>query len=225
MEALQRKAALLKHIENYPNKFPFPAGLILFGTINVDETTHLPSPKFLDRSLTIQVSGTKLPEDLGTSTRTSSGATSADFSWALSLATAQRCLEEGTKLNSKAQETWKLLIKWNEQYFKPLGIRLSHRLPQVYRCYMGAAATLKISDHQQVADTFVLSKIMPLITFRDGDASETLPQESKRDVLERWRDGKDKRKTVMMDMTGFPLVLAALEAMLARPSVIVRYLE
>lgn len=213
---MEQRATLLKHMERYPSRLPFPKSLVLLGTINVDETTHLPSPKFLDRSLTIQVSETKLPESLGASIRLER--TSAQFSWALSQGMTQQCLEAGDKLTPAAQETWKLFMRWNTDYFKPLGARLSHRLPQVYRCYMGAASVLKLSNHQQVADTFVLSKIFPLISFRSGDKSETSSMELKREVLERWSEDAETKKN-------FPGVHAALTAMLARSGMIVRYLE
>lgn len=216
-----QKAEMKAHELLYPSRLPFPKGLVILGTINVDETTHLPSPKFLDRSLTIQVSGTKLPESLGKAPRRSGMVPKAQFSWVLSHETAQRCLDEGNKLTPAAQGTWELFMQWNMDYLKPLGVRLSHRLPQVYRCYMGAASVLKISNHQQVADTFVLSKILPLISFRNEDLSETSSTEQKRSVLERWC-GDDETKR------NFPGVHAALEAMLARsarPGMIVRYLE
>ena len=213
---MEQRAMLLKHMERYPSRLPFPKSLILLGTINVDETTHLPSPKFLDRSLTIQVSETKLPESLGASVRLER--TSAQFSWALSQGTTQQCLEAGDRLTPAAQETWKLFMRWNTDYFKPLGARLSHRLPQVYRCYMGAASVLKLSNHQEVADTFVLSKIFPLISFRSGDKSETSSTETKREVVKRWSEDVEKLKN-------FPGVHAALTAMLARSGMIVRYLE
>ena len=156
----------------------------------------------------------------------SSKAEGGDFSWALSLEMARRCMDAGRDLTADAQRTWNLFMKWNKAYFKPLGLRLSHRLPQVYRCYMGAASVLEISDHRTVAETFVLSKIMPLISFRDGDKSEISSEESKRDVLERWRDGKDQEDKEVMNMaTEFPHVHAALVAILSRSGMIVRYLE
>ena len=72
----------------------------------------------------------------------------------------------------------------------------------------------------------MLSKIMPLISFRDGDKSEISSEESKRDVLERWRDGKDQEDKEVMNMaTEFPHVHAALVAILSRSGMIVRYLE
>ncbi len=110
-------------------------------------------------------------------------------------------------------------MKWNDAYFKPLGMRLSHRLPQIYCCYMRAASLLNIPNdkHRLVADTFMLSKILPLISFRDGDKSETNGEE-KLAILKRWHDDSDtKEKT--------PMVQAALETMLSRNGVIVRYLE
>ena len=213
---MAQRAMLLRHMERWPSRLPFPKSLVLLGTINVDETTHLPSPKFLDRSLTIQVSETKLPEDLGASVHLER--TPAQFFWALSQGATQQCLEAGDKLTPAAQETWKLFMRWNTDYFKPLGARLSHRLPQVYRCYMGAASVLNLSNHQQVADTFVLSKIFPLISFRSGDKSETSSTELKREVLERWSENAETKKN-------FPGVHAALTAMLARSGMIVRYLE
>lgn len=132
------------------------------------------------------------------------------FSWSLSLGLAQQCLNAGHELTSEAQSTWKTLVEWNDKYFKPLGIRLSHRLPQVYRCYMGAASVLNIPKHQAVADTFVLSKIMPLISFRRDD-------KAKLDLLESWRDAVETK--------GFPKVHDALTAIASRSDMIIRYLE
>ena len=217
------RAELFSHLNKYPSRLAFPTGLVLFGTINVDETTHLPSPKFLDRSLTIQVSGTDLPKEL---TVLSSGNVDEAFSWSLSLELAQQCLNAGHELTSEAQSTWKTLVDWNDEYFKLLGIRLSHRLPQVYRCYMGAASVLNIPKHQAVADTFVLSKIMPLISFRREEMSELSSDETKLAVLGRWL----KRLEDNDAETNFPMIRAALKAITAkanasRPGTIVRYLE
>ncbi len=97
-------------------------------------------------------------------------------------------------------------------------MRLSHRLPQVYRAYMGAASVLKLSDHQKVFETFVLSKIMPLISFRDGDESEDSSKKLKKEILKQWRDNNETKQN-------FPLVHAALETILSRPGMIIRYLE
>ena len=73
------------------------------------------------------------------------------------------------------------------------------------------------AEHQQVADTFVLSKIMPLISFRDGDKSET-SGELKRNILEQWRDNDETKQR-------FYMVHSALETVLTRSGLIVRYLE
>lgn len=218
MLSKENNAEIKAHILTYSSRLPFPQGLILFGTINVDETTYLPSPKFLDRALTIQVSGTQLLKNLPDLYSAENETPEAGFSWSLSLEIAKCCSTKGNNLTPDAQKTWEILVDWNENYFKPLGIRLSHRLPQVYRCYMGAASVLGITDHKMVADTFVLSKIMPLISFRDGAKSEVPDTGTKRSVLEQWRDDAETK-------TSFPIVHASLEAICKRVGLIVRYLE
>ncbi len=39
----EQLARIRTHMQKYPSRLPIPEGMILFGTINVDETTHLPS--------------------------------------------------------------------------------------------------------------------------------------------------------------------------------------
>ncbi len=220
MLSKENDAEIKAHRFKYPSRLPFPQGLVLFGTINVDETTHLLSPKFLDRALVVQVSGTTLPKSLA-KIGLSEATADVPFSWELSLGVAKQCMSAGMELSPKAQATWKLLMEWDEAYFKPLGLRLSHRLPQVYRCYMGAASVLKISDHQQVAETFMLSKILPLISFRRDAKSETNPEESKLNIIQRWHDDSETKKSVPSVYEALKIILAQSE----RQGIIVRYLE
>ena len=204
-----------------------PEGLVFFGTINIDETTHAPSPKFLDRSLTVQVSSTELPQDLP---RLSNPLRQEEF-WALSLQTVKHCASAGNSLGNDATQTWTELMKWNKTFLKPLGVHLSHRLPQVFRCYFGAASVLKISEHQQVADTFVLSKIMPLIAFLNDEGAETSTMDIETPTTKTEASPKKLKKDILQDWlahdstVNFPLVRAALKTMLNRNGMVVRYLE
>jgi hypothetical protein len=52
--------------ENAPSAIPIPQNLLVVGTVNVDETTYMFSPKVLDRAHTIEfrVDATELDEDL-----------------------------------------------------------------------------------------------------------------------------------------------------------------
>lgn len=206
---------LLTHLGRYPARLSIPEGLVFFGTINVDETTNLPSPKFLDRSFVVQIADTALPAVLPKPRK--GGKTEADsMGWNLTRSLIDQIISPETELPSGATKAWRDLLSWQEPYLRPLGIRLSHRLSQVYRAYMAAATVLKVTPTTIVAETFVLAKVLPLISFRDDEPEDGGGDRLKMDVLRAWRDD---------GLAGYPLVHNALDRILGRGGLIVRYFE
>lgn len=210
-----RIALLLTHLGRYPARLSIPEGLVFFGTINVDETTNLPSPKFLDRSFVVQIADTPLPAALPKPRK--GGKREGDgLGWSLTQSLIDQILAPETELPSGATKAWRDLLSWQEPYLRPLGIRLSHRLSQVYRAYMAAATILKVTPTTTVAETFVLAKVLPLISFRDDEPEDGGGARLKMDVLRLWRDD---------GLAGYPLVHNALDRILSRGGLIVRYFE
>ena len=210
-----RIALLLNHLGRYPARLSIPEGLVFFGTINVDETTNLPSPKFLDRSFVVQIADTPLPAALP-KPRKGAKREGDGLGWSLTRSLIDQILAPETELPSGATKAWRDLLSWQEPYLRPLGIRLSHRLSQVYRAYMAAATVLKINPTTIVAETFVLAKVLPLISFRDDEPEDGGGARLKMDVLRLWRDD---------GLAGYPLVHNALDRILSRGGLIVRYFE
>ena len=179
---------LKKHLERYKPNIQIPKGLVLFGTINLDESTYHLSPKFLDRALVIQVSPEKIADPQ--SFRVTFENKVLPLARKIipnALSDMEGCPKE------KWQLIWEDVIGWDEKYLRPLGIRLSHRFGQTFRAWMNVACKLEI-ETDEAADMFFLTKLLPVIFFRSDEEPETvtITQENKpkppnkKEVLEQW---------------------------------------
>jgi 5-methylcytosine-specific restriction protein B len=67
-------------VSRSPGKLPWPRNVVLIGTVNVDETTYVFSPKVLDRAFTIEfrVATASLPTDLSLTAPQNVAATSSE---------------------------------------------------------------------------------------------------------------------------------------------------
>jgi energy-coupling factor transporter ATP-binding protein EcfA2 len=218
-------AALQRHLDQYPAQMEIPGNLVLYGTINLDETTHTLSPKFLDRSLVVQITHPALAEHLPeiaeqNAIRTIWGLTvteiqqmfAKDFSPTASAKRAQQPAKGST-------EIWQDVVGWQQQYPEPLGIRLGYRFPQVFRLYMRCAGWLGITSEQAV-NAFFHAKLLPWISFHREEKAPGQRNTTKLAVLQRW--AKDAKVTQYSAENGLPAVL---ERLANRETTVIQYLE
>lgn len=205
-EEEQKEEELAELRTRYPARLPIPDGLVLFGTINADETTHPFSPKFKDRAFVIQLPPATLSKDLSSNHENES----MEKVWTLTQEFVGDIDPEGD-FPDKVREIWKDIAHWNSTHLQPMGIHLSHRLEHLFRYYFAAAQAFGITPDKEdnfdtenstpyslenVASTFDLSKILPWVSFhRDDKAiSEEDEYEYKRDVLEGWAEDLKERE-------------------------------
>ena len=182
-EDARDQIALRKHLDKYPASLPIPDGLVLFGTINMDETTHSLSPKFLDRAFVIQIAETSLSDSFGA---VSNGETQKDV-FSLPLDFLRRLAETEIRADqiNDIEDIWKDVVVWNTKYFAFLGLRLSQRTANVFRTYLKVASALNMTDMREVTSLFVMSKILPGISFHE-DAKAGAGTNTKREILDEW---------------------------------------
>lgn len=209
----RRIEMLLRHVERYPARIDIPEGLTILGTINLDETTYLFSPKFLDRSLIIQIPTAALPEQVS-NTRTSR--LLAEPVWGLSVAEAKALTEDSAMPPKEVNQVWSDLRRWQANYLAPLGVRLGFRFPQIYQRYMLAATRLGLKDLHGAAATFFQAKLLPWISFHRDDRAVGVG-DSKLDVLGRWSTDQS--------LGAYPGLKSSMQRMIDRGGLVVQYLE
>ncbi|MCB1616472.1 MAG: AAA family ATPase, partial [Pseudomonadales bacterium] len=115
-------------IGNFPNKFPLPNGLSLFGTLNADESTMDLSPKLIDRSFSIRfpkASKKELQRELQVNEEATKSSSDC-LHYTTLVDEVKKKLDEKKEDYEKA---WGDLL--NELYkldFDNIGLPLSHRL-------------------------------------------------------------------------------------------------
>ncbi len=204
-----RLPMLAENLKRYPAELNLPDGLVIFGTINLDETTYMPSPKFLDRALTVQVSDVQLNAKLAKVVPH----VDSSSTWKMTTEFISS-LRNSDELPVGTDKIWGIINEWNTKYLQQLGVHLSRRLPHIFRCYMTAASQLGIGDRlAEVADTFILSKIMPMVSFRHDETD-------KKEALKGWMDAI---KNTDYKMAG--TALNELQKKVNSNKLLVRYLE
>jgi hypothetical protein len=124
-----------------PNRIDFPKNLFVIGTVNIDETTYMFSPKVLDRANVIECRTTKkdledaanklfVPKEDADSKKAPSGTAEAFLS--LALKARDHKWEEGDpnpKKESEAewQDFTKALYSISENILEPAGLELTYR--------------------------------------------------------------------------------------------------
>jgi len=224
-DAASECATLLRHLNRYPAQMEIPRNLVLYGTINLDETTHTLSPKFLDRSLVVQIAHPTLTGQLPELAEQNT----IPAVWGLTVTEidqmfakdffAKTSERKGQESGKEPGEVWRDLIGWQQQYLEPLGIRLGYRFPQVFRLYMRCAGWFGIAS-EQAASTFFHAKLLPWISFHRDDRALGQKNTIKLVILQRW--AKDAKVAQYSGENGLQV---ALERLANRETLVIQYLE
>jgi MoxR-like ATPase len=206
------------YINKYPSRMEIPSGLVMFGTINLDETTHHLSPKFLDRSFVINIPTQELATQLSKAVAT--GGETQSF-YEIPLASVKKLANGRDALPTDTQKIWEDVLAWQEEYIQPLGIRLGFRFQQAYVTYMKIAAELNVAP-RAAASVFFQSKLFPWISFNRDERSATDSAKSKLEVLEEWAQDPG-----IADYPNEYGLQTALQGIVERSAgaIVVRYLE
>lgn len=214
-----RLNTLIRQRSRYPASLRLPDGLVMLGTVNMDETTHVFSPKFIDRSFFVQILNAHLPDAWSKNIPSTNLQQSV---WDLSLGNAialarQSPGEESTDFPVRELDAaWSELRKWQVNYLAQLGVRLGFRFPRSFRSYMTAAFNLGLRDVSYVVSTFCLATLLPRIRFHENEDAVGAAG-SKREFLESWaRDAA---------LSNYPILKESIQRMIDRSGITVEYLE
>lgn len=217
-QELKSLSFAINHLSKYPSSIKIPDGLVLFGTINLDETTHNLSPKFLDRSFVINIP----PHELVTNIADWNGGNAKIPTYFdLSLSMVKSMVENQGELPNDAQKIWNNILLWQEKYISPLGIRLGFRFSKMYVTYMSIADKLNVHP-RAAASAFLKSKLFPWISFHRDDTAIGNARQAKLDILQAWAEDES--------LSNYPEEYGlqnALQRILERSSdsVVIQYLE
>ncbi|RLF44221.1 MAG: hypothetical protein DRN29_08850 [Thermoplasmata archaeon] len=182
-EQAARTAQLETMRARYPPALALPLNLVILGTVNVDETTYMLSPKVLDRAFVVRFP----PADWSRIGGESSEAGSEELiplsvKWVHGLAE----MDLPNNIAQECKKLWKSLCRWQVAYLKPLGIDCSYRLAESFRQFM------KISYHglslepKRAASAFTQMRILPRLAFTREESAVGQPERSKIQVYEKW---------------------------------------
>ncbi len=198
----------LSNLHRYPARVSIPKNLVLFGTLNLDESANAPSPKFLDRSSVIQFESPE-PITLVSASSKSHGRPVGrtllvgDFSSTIS---ASRCTQN--ELNDFLKPIRDLNSEWNE-----LDVRLSFRFQSTARAFFKGSRAFDISI-DEARDLLCLCKVLPRLYFHEDDYA-----------VGRQRTKKSCLESLLTKMRDMPLSRAAISRMLSSGQSFVKYLE
>lgn len=156
----------------HPPQLRVPQNLVLFGTLNTDETTEALSPKVLDRAFVIRVERPTLNErSLHAVLRAPSGAEDPPAArlHTSDLHQATTAAVEGDL--APMDSVWSNLLKWQVPSLHKVGVTLSYRTELTFAHY-AAVATLLGIDAAATLDAFVCSKVLPAISFLRHEESQ-----------------------------------------------------
>lgn len=208
--------SLMAHLERYPARKEIPPNLVLYGTINVDESTHMLSPKFLDRSLVTQITHPTLGKELPTP----AAERAIKTVWGLGLAaTRQMSIAELSEEESKAAgRIWQDFVSW-QKFYGLLGIRPGYRFAQVFNAYLRCAASLHVKP-EQAANAFFHAKLLPCVSFHRDENAVGQANVKKLAVLREWADAVEARR-----YNGEEGLRATLQRLASREAPVISYLE
>lgn len=158
------------NIEKYKNeqgiegKLKFPKNLFIIGTVNIDETTYMFSPKVLDRANVIEFTPDNVMKnfenDLSAEdiTPASDGIAESFLKLALSIRQTD-ILDDSAK--EKATDILNKIYKIFEENGKEFGF--AYRTVKEIRHYINASVKLGFKDITEAMDEQVLQKILPKI--------------------------------------------------------------
>lgn len=214
LRRIEQCIVLLGNYQRYQPQLEIPRGLVLLGTMNIDETTHQLSPKVLDRSFVIQVPRPTL------STYIESKGTDASLLpvWELSLTMLRESLGTQQVANPLVDDMWQDIVEWQEHYLFPLGVHLSHRFRHLFVTYMKVASIFNNSQDntlKHAVETLLLTKLLPRISFHNAEKAVGR-QEKKRQLLQAWAE---------QELTNYKRVQSAVQQMLDQGDLVVQYWE
>lgn len=141
---------------------PWPENLFLIGTINVDETTYMFSPKVLDRSSTIEFR--VLPGDLKTEYPGASKADRGDLD--LISTFLKRSLEPEPEWRDK--ERLAVALQHLHRLLFDHDVEFGHRMFRESLRFGAMLADAGVDDLRKILDQVVLIKVLPKFEHTDG---------------------------------------------------------
>jgi RNA-directed DNA polymerase len=178
----KEQLALISHLEKYPANMSIPEGLVMFGTINLDETTYHLSPKFLDRSFVINIPHQNLLTDIF---EIGISSLFKECIFDVSLASV-RSFAHRSGREEVINDIWNDFHYWKEHYLDPLGIKPGFRYANMFLHYMNVASNLGITNYYDVACTFFQAKLLPWISFHKEDQAIGIKNRTKFNILQDW---------------------------------------
>ena len=197
------RMVLLEDIKTYPPQLALPLNLVVLGTVNVDETTYLLSPKVLDRAFVVQfptadwsrISG-------GSSSKPGDGELiPVPADWVHRLAE----MDLASDIAQESEELWKTLSLWQAAYLKPLGIDCSYRLAMSFSQFMKIGYHGLSLEPKQVASAFTQMRILPRLAFTREESAVGQPGRHKIAIYKQWCEDKS--------LNAFPGLADVLRAM------------
>lgn len=170
-------------LDGYKGKLEYPQNLFVVGTVNIDETTYMFSPKVLDRANVIEFKPQKedviklfsVAENLGSIASANNGSAEAFLRLAKEIRAGQYNINEDEKryYTDIDGETTKTNIEYVEVLFSDIyeivennGFEFAYRTVKEIRNYIAAAYELAENQEfnlNQVIDEQLLQKILPKI--------------------------------------------------------------
>jgi 5-methylcytosine-specific restriction endonuclease McrBC GTP-binding regulatory subunit McrB len=183
-----------------------PSNLRIVGTANMDESTHIFSPKVLDRAFTIELDDPVLTDF---ATPLPAGETPPDIDTFSSL--AQLLIDEknaisimeARRASQPMFEYIAALLGEIQEILEPAGIKFGYRTRDAILLYMHFWSELKLDDvlsGHSALDFCILQKILPKISGSGDALGEALIK------LAEWLDARDDPTTG----AAFPMLLGKL---------------
>lgn len=204
---LADRVSLRQHLERYPTTFRLPQGLCIFGTLNIDETTYVPSPKFLDRSFVLQM----WPPSVATVMKPTA-ANDGFVQRMISLSEVKALTFDRENPHFAAVAS---AVTSNQAAITELQIHLGFRLAQAAEALCSFAYHWRDVLTLDVVDALFLSKILPKLSFHEDERCPS--GELKKDVLETW--------ALSDSISPYKRSQAALERIVNAGGPVFRYLE
>lgn len=156
-----------KNLEKIPEKIKLPRNLFVTGTVNIDETTYMFSPKVLDRANVIEFIPNKLDVlSLITGGGDKNNVVSSNFDDAETFLSLCTDISDGVcKLSEDNFEQIKLFLDGIYDILQEAGFEFAYRTVKEIRQYFAAAFELKEKEFNiiETLDEQIVQKILPKI--------------------------------------------------------------
>jgi hypothetical protein len=144
-----------------PGKLPVPANLFVVGTVNVDETTYMFSPKVLDRANTFEFR--VRTEDLVASARRPTPCVSGDPTHVAAFAGIAADANWHIVNPAPGVENFKRLFELIHELLVPLGFEYGHRTYVEALRFAALLAASGEADPLRALDLQIMQKILPRV--------------------------------------------------------------